>query len=111
MRRPRVPQKSPRLTMEEIERLLDAIAEQSFPERDMAMILPNASEGKSRQLSAKGWRLSRLLVVSSAEPPLFACDGISDLVAAPRLAVRRDPALGLLHVGLNVALAGPLLDF
>ena len=59
----------------------------------------------------KGWRLSRLSVVSGAEPPLFACDGISNLVAAPRLVVRRDPALGLLHVGLNMALAGPLLDF
>jgi hypothetical protein len=80
-------------------------------ERDLAMILLNASEGKSRQLSAKGWRLSRWLVVSGAEPPLFAYDGISNLVAAPHLAVRRDPALGLLHVGLNMASAGPLLDF
>ena len=72
---------------------------------------PGWCERKSRQLSAKGWRLSRLSAVSGAEPPLFACDGISDLVAAPRLAVRRDPALDLLDVGLNVALAGPLLDF
>ena len=75
------------------------------------MILLVASERKSRQLSAKGWRLSRLSVVTGAEPPLFACDGISNLVAAPRLAVRRDPAPGLLHVGLNMASAGPLLDF
>lgn len=75
------------------------------------MILLNASERKSRQLSARGWRLCRSSVISGAEPPLFACDGISSLVAAPRLAVRRDPALGLLHVGLDMASAGPLLDF
>jgi hypothetical protein len=55
--------------------------------------------------------LAAFFSVSGAEPPLFACDGINDLVAAPRLVVRRDPALGLLHVGLNVASAGPLLDF
>jgi hypothetical protein len=35
------------------ERLLNAVAEQSFPERDLAMILLNASERKSRQLSAR----------------------------------------------------------
>jgi hypothetical protein len=51
--------------MEEIERLLDAIAEQSVPERDLAMILLNASERKSRQLSAKGWRLSFQLAAQS----------------------------------------------
>jgi hypothetical protein len=44
---------------------------------------------------------------SGAEPPLFACDGISNLVAAPRLAVRRDPALGLLHVRLQHGLGWP----
>jgi hypothetical protein len=67
VRRPRVPQKSPRLTMEEIERLLDAIAEQSFPERDLAMILLNASEGESRRKRSGDRPETRFLGVSQTK--------------------------------------------
>jgi hypothetical protein len=66
--------------------------------------------GKRKAASSRQG-LAAFCSVSGAEPPLFACDGINNPVAAPRLAVRRDPALGLLHVGFNMALAGPLLDF